>query len=136
MRSVWRHRFENQARRGGLPQNVTDALLGHLNPMNESEGYGRGFRFVPDATAPWVEKIAAPLPWRPDRATPAVTLRCAIADTQVLDVPPMSQRPSLQRGLSGRRCASSRGGTRIGLQTRRMLSGLMVRSWWGADLPG
>jgi integrase len=38
---AWRHRFEDQARRAGLPQNVTDALLGHLNPMNESEGYGR-----------------------------------------------------------------------------------------------
>jgi hypothetical protein len=47
---AWRHRFEDQARRAGVPQNVTDALLGHFNPMNESESYGRGFRFRPDAT--------------------------------------------------------------------------------------
>jgi hypothetical protein len=39
---AWRHRFEDQARRAGVPQNVTDALLGHLNAMNESEGYERG----------------------------------------------------------------------------------------------
>jgi integrase len=58
---AWRHRFEDQARRAGLPQNVTDGLLGHLNPMNESEGYGRGFRFMPDVTAPWVAKMASPL---------------------------------------------------------------------------
>ncbi len=59
---AWRHRMEDEARRAGVPQNVTDALLGHLNPMNESEGYGRGFRFIPEATAPWVAKLAAPVP--------------------------------------------------------------------------
>lgn len=59
---AWRHRMEDQARRASVPQNVTDALLGHLNPMNESEGYGRGFRFMPDATAPWIAKLAAPIP--------------------------------------------------------------------------
>jgi integrase len=58
---AWRHRFEDQARRAGVPQNVTDALLGHLNAMNESEGYGRGFRFMPDSTAAWVAKMAPPL---------------------------------------------------------------------------
>jgi integrase len=58
---AWRHRFEDQARRAGVPQNVTDALLGHFNPMNESESYGRGFRFMPDATAQWIEKMASPL---------------------------------------------------------------------------
>jgi hypothetical protein len=57
---AWRHRFEDQARRAGVPQNVTDGLLGHLNAANESEGYGRGFRFMPDVTATWVEKMAAP----------------------------------------------------------------------------
>ena len=59
---AWRHRFEDQARRAGVPQNVTDGLLGHLNAANESEGYGRGFRFMPDATAPWVAKMASPIP--------------------------------------------------------------------------
>ena len=58
---AWRHRFEDQARRAGVPQNVTDGLMGHLNATNESEGYGRGFRFVPDATAPWLDKMASPL---------------------------------------------------------------------------
>ena len=57
---AWRHRFEDQARRAGVPQNVTDGLMGHLNAMNESEGYGRGFRFMPDATAPWLDKMASP----------------------------------------------------------------------------
>ena len=56
----WRHRFEDQARRAGVPQNVTDGLMGHLNAANESEGYGRGFRFMPDVTAPWVAKMAVP----------------------------------------------------------------------------
>jgi integrase len=58
---AWRHRFEDQARRAGVPQNVTDALLGHFNPMNESESYGRGFRFMPDATAQWVDRMASPM---------------------------------------------------------------------------
>lgn len=66
---AWRHRFEDQARRAGLPQNVTDALLGHLNAMNESESYGRGFRYMPDATAPWVAKMAGPLAARREVAS-------------------------------------------------------------------
>ena len=45
-----------------MPQPVTDALMGHLNAIKESGGYGRGFRFIPDATAPWVAKMASPLP--------------------------------------------------------------------------
>jgi hypothetical protein len=57
---AWRHRFEDQARRAGVPQNVTDGLLGHLNAANEADGYGRGFRFMPDVTADWVAKMAAP----------------------------------------------------------------------------
>jgi hypothetical protein len=35
--------------------------MGHLNAANESESYGRGFRFMPDATASYVEKMASPL---------------------------------------------------------------------------
>jgi hypothetical protein len=54
------NRFEDQERRAGVPQNVTDGLMGHLNAANESEGYGRGFRFMPDVTAPWVGKMAVP----------------------------------------------------------------------------
>lgn len=65
---AWRHRFEDQARRAGVPQNVTDGLLGHLNAANESEGYGRGFRFMPDATASYVAKMAAPLSGVPEGA--------------------------------------------------------------------
>jgi hypothetical protein len=53
---AWRHRFEDQTRRAGVPQNVTDGLMGHLNAANEWEGYGRGFRFMPDATAPHVAR--------------------------------------------------------------------------------
>jgi integrase len=77
---AWRHRFEDQARRATVPQNVTDGLLGHLNAANESEGYGRGFRFMPDVTAPWVAQMAAPpaaaapapaiSDWPPARASP------------------------------------------------------------------
>jgi integrase len=59
---AWRHRFEDEARRAGVPQNVTDGLMGHLNAANEAEGYGRGFRFMPDTTAPWVAKMASPMP--------------------------------------------------------------------------
>jgi hypothetical protein len=35
--------------------------MGHLNAANESEGYGRGFRFMPDATTPYVATMASPL---------------------------------------------------------------------------
>lgn len=39
---AWRHRFEDEARRAGVPQTVTDGLMGHQNAQNESESYGRG----------------------------------------------------------------------------------------------
>ncbi len=70
---AWRHRMEDEARRAGVAQNVTDALLGHLNPMNESEGYGRGFRFMPDTTAPYVAKLTAPLAPAPNMPPAAPT---------------------------------------------------------------
>jgi hypothetical protein len=62
-----------------VPQNVTDGLLGHLNAANESEGYGRGFRFMPDATAPWVAKMASPMSGPPEvpSATPNAALKPA-----------------------------------------------------------
>ncbi len=56
---AWRHLFEDRARRAGVPQNATDALLGHKNAANEAEGYGRGFKFMADATAPYVAKMDA-----------------------------------------------------------------------------
>jgi hypothetical protein len=55
---TWRHRFEDQARRAGVLQNMTDGLMRHLNAMNESEGYGRGLGLKPDATA--LDKMASP----------------------------------------------------------------------------
>lgn len=58
---AWRHRFEDEARHAGVPQTVTDGLMGHRNAQNESEGYGRGHRFMPDVSAPWVAKMRAPL---------------------------------------------------------------------------
>lgn len=58
---AWRHLFEDRAKRAGVPQSMTDALMGHLNAANESEGYGRGFRFMPDTTAPYVAKMADPM---------------------------------------------------------------------------
>jgi integrase len=58
---AWRHRFEDEGRRAGLPQEVLDALVGHLNAKNESAGYGHGYPFMPDTTAPWVAQMASPL---------------------------------------------------------------------------
>ena len=55
---AWRHLFEDRARRAGVPQNATDALLGHKNAANEAEGYGRGFKFMPDTTAPYIASMA------------------------------------------------------------------------------
>lgn len=57
---AWRHRFEDQARIAGLPQPVTDGLLGHLNGANESENYGMGYRFMPNVTAPYLANMAVP----------------------------------------------------------------------------
>jgi integrase len=44
---AWRHSFEDEARRVGVPQNVTDGLMGHLNAANEADEYGREFRLCP-----------------------------------------------------------------------------------------
>ena len=71
----WRHHFEDAARRAGLPQAVTDGLLGHLNAQNESEGYGRGYRYMPDVTAPWVAKMVSPLAG--ETAAPEAPVRAA-----------------------------------------------------------
>jgi hypothetical protein len=35
--------------------------MGHLNAANEERGLRPGVRFVPDATASYVEKMASPL---------------------------------------------------------------------------
>lgn len=58
---AWRHLFEDRARAAGVPQNVTDALMGHLNVANEAEGYGRGFKFMPETTAAFVQRMPSPL---------------------------------------------------------------------------
>ncbi len=57
---AWRHLFEDRTRRAGMPKNVADALMGHLNAANESEGYGRGFRFMPETTAGHVASMGDP----------------------------------------------------------------------------
>ena len=60
-----RHRFEDEGRRAGLPQEVLDGLVGHLNVKNESAGYGHGYPFMPDTTALWVAKMASPVATEP-----------------------------------------------------------------------
>ena len=57
---AWRHTFEDRARQANVPQNVTDALMGHLNATNEAEGYGRGFKFMPETTAGHVATMSNP----------------------------------------------------------------------------
>lgn len=58
---AWRHYFEDRGRRASLQQPVIDGLLGHKNPANESENYGRGYGSMPDITAPQVAKMSHPL---------------------------------------------------------------------------
>ena len=59
---AWRHRFKDACRRvKGMPREAIDALMGHKNPANEGESYGRGYRFMPEETAAWVAQIANPL---------------------------------------------------------------------------
>ncbi len=58
---AWRHLFRERAQRANVPQHVTEALMGHLNTANESEGYGRGLRFMPEVTAPHVASMSSPL---------------------------------------------------------------------------
>ena len=48
---AWRHLFEDRGRGAGLPQPVIDAFMGHKNAQNKAEGYGRGYRFMPETTA-------------------------------------------------------------------------------------
>ena len=56
---AYRHLFEDRARAAGVPQNVADALMGHLNAANEAEGYGRGFKFMPETTAEHVARLSS-----------------------------------------------------------------------------
>ena len=57
----WRHWFRDACIRAGVPQPVIDAALGHKNTQNEGEGYGRGYRFMPDVTAAQLSRIVPPL---------------------------------------------------------------------------
>src|SRR5947199_256512 len=45
----------------GCPRMGHRLVYRPLHAANESEGYGRGFRFMPDVTAPGVAKMASPL---------------------------------------------------------------------------
>lgn len=58
---AWRHLFEDRAHQANVPQNITDALMGHLDTRNEGVNYGRGLRFMPEVTAEWVARMADPL---------------------------------------------------------------------------
>lgn len=58
---AWRHRFEDEARRAHIPQDVRDGILGHHNPKNEGEGYGHGHRFMPDVTGPHLARMRSPV---------------------------------------------------------------------------
>jgi hypothetical protein len=55
----WRHHFEDAARRAGCPRTLE--MDCHTNAMNESEGCGRGYRYLPAVTASWLAKMGAPL---------------------------------------------------------------------------
>lgn len=58
---AWRHVFEDRAHQAGLPQHITDALLGHLNKQNEGGSYGKGLMFMPDVLVTWLGKMGDPL---------------------------------------------------------------------------
>jgi hypothetical protein len=65
--------------------------MGYLNAQNESEGYGRGHRFMPDVTMKWVAKMGHPLaPTSDGRADPLEAERALEA---VADAPTAPQRP-------------------------------------------
>lgn len=68
---AWRHWFEGEARRASIPREVVDGLLGHYNPKNEGDGYGRGHRFMPEVAAPHVARMHNPLESAPATAPDA-----------------------------------------------------------------
>ncbi|HEV7268741.1 MAG TPA: DUF6538 domain-containing protein [Falsiroseomonas sp.] len=66
----WRHRMQDELRRVRALPEVVDALTGRYNPRNAGDGYGIGFRGMPDELLKEVQKVPSPV--RPLAAMPVL----------------------------------------------------------------
>jgi integrase len=57
----WRHRIEDELRKVRALPEVQDAITGRYNPRNAGDGYGKGFRGMPDQVLADLRKIPSPL---------------------------------------------------------------------------
>ena len=53
----WRHRMEDELRKVRALPEVQDAITGRHNPRNAGDGYGRGFRGMPDEVLKELAKV-------------------------------------------------------------------------------
>lgn len=58
----WRHRMEDELRKVRALPEVQDAITGRHNPRNAGDGYGRGFRGMPDEVLKELAKVPSPVP--------------------------------------------------------------------------
>ncbi len=58
----WRHRIEDELRKVRALPEVQDAITGRFNPRNAGEGYGKGFRGMPDEVLRDLAKVPCPVP--------------------------------------------------------------------------
>jgi integrase len=57
----WRHRMQDELRKARAHPEVIDAVTGRHNPRNAGDGYGRGFRGMPDEVFVDLRNIPSPL---------------------------------------------------------------------------
>jgi integrase len=57
----WRHRMQDELRKVRAQPEVVDAITGRYNPRNAGEGYGRGFRGMPEELLLDLAKVPNPL---------------------------------------------------------------------------
>jgi integrase len=56
----WRHWFIERAREARIDSEVRNAITGHADNGNESHGYGRGWRMMPEVVAADIAKVRLP----------------------------------------------------------------------------
>ncbi|WP_270933479.1 DUF6538 domain-containing protein [Falsiroseomonas oryzae] len=79
----WRHRIQDELRKIRAHPEIIDAITGRHNPRNAGDGYGRGFRGMPDEVLDDLQRIPSPL--SSPRASPSPEI--ALSPVEVLPQP-------------------------------------------------
>ncbi len=95
----WRHRMQDELRKVRAHPEIIDAITGRKNPRNAGDGYGRGFRGMPEETLKDLRRIPSPL---------AVPNRASLGTTRSEPVEPYQSNTLLELEAAMRSWFSSK----------------------------